>query len=160
MLSAELRVGDITVGAIHFIGKPFNDRFLSWGFTCKRRGVSFFLFTCGNFNICSKISRNLLFGSLISKFFTAFCAINPKFLGLSKDFDDVLLQSAELLLFQGQTVKNPITIDRKVAFRNIRFLQVKILNRICLFWILRKEEIPRKSSAFFYFLPIVFDKFQ
>ena len=64
MLSRKFRIGDITVWTIHFISKPLN-YWLYLAFAHRSGGVSFFLFFRRNFNIRSKVRRNLLFGSLI-----------------------------------------------------------------------------------------------
>lgn len=158
MLSCEFRISDITVWTIHFVGESLNDRFSSAFVLCGGR-ISFFLFFRGDLNIASKARRNL-FAILSFRFSHEVSLIDSELLRFGKDFDDIFFQSAEFLLFQGQTVKNSIALKRKITLRDIRLLKVKIFNRVLLFRILRKEEIPCETSAFFYFLLIVFYKFQ
>ena len=156
MLSAKLRISNITVWTIHFVGISLNSR-------QTRSKVWFpFLFffcLCINLNISSKASFYLFIVLNCCLFWDAICMINTKFFGFRKDFDDVFLESCSFGLFKGDTIINSKTIDWKIVFRNIWVFEIKIFDRIWFVWILRKEEVSSKSVTFFYFLLIIFYKF-
>lgn len=157
MLSREFRVSNITIWTVHFVRESLNDSF-NPSFALRARRISFFLFFRRDLNITSKARRNL-FAILSFSFSHEVSLIDSELLRFGQDFDDIFFQSTEFLLFQGQTIKDSIALKREITLRNVWFFKVKIFNRVLFFRILRKEKISRETSAFFYFLLIVFYKF-